>query len=82
MENTGPLRLVVASSARGRQAVDALIRFRKVWYSGFQIRIDEECGIACMAIDFSGNFVGHQLVRERLARRRRNLSCRYSNSSS
>lgn len=62
MENLGPLRLVVASSAGVRQAVDALIRFRKVWYSGFQIRINEERGIASVAIDFSGNFVGHQHV--------------------
>lgn len=63
MENLGPLRLVVASSARVRQAVEALIRFRKVWYSGFQLRTDEERGIGSMAIDFSGTFVGHQLLR-------------------
>jgi AraC-like DNA-binding protein len=63
MENLGPLRLLVASSARVREAVNALIRFRKVWFSGFQILVNEEHGVASMAIDFSGNFVGHQLLR-------------------
>lgn len=63
MENLGPLRLLVASSTRVREAVNALIRFRKVWFSGFQILVSEERGVASMAIDFSGDFVGHQLVR-------------------
>lgn len=63
MENLGPLRLLVASSVRVREAVNSLIRFRKVWFSGFQVLINEDNGIASMAIDFSGNFIGHQLVR-------------------
>jgi AraC-like DNA-binding protein len=63
MENLGPLRLLVASSTRVREAVNALIRFRKVGFSGFQILVSEEQGVASMAIDFSGDFVGHPLVR-------------------
>jgi AraC-like DNA-binding protein len=63
MENLGPLRLLIASSVRARDAVYALIRFRKVWFSGFQIAVAEERGIASMAIDFSGVFLGHQVVR-------------------
>ena len=63
MENLGPLRLLVASSMRVRDAVNALIRFRKVWFSGFRILVSEERGVASMAIDFSGDFVGPQLVR-------------------
>lgn len=63
MENLGPLRLLVASSARVREAVDALIRFRRVWFSGFQIQVSEARGMASLTIDFGGNFVGHSAVR-------------------
>lgn len=63
MENLGPLRLLIASSIRVREAVDALIRFRKVWFSGFRIAVAEERDIASMSIDFSGVFPGDSLVR-------------------
>lgn len=63
MENVGPLRLLIASSTRVREAIDALIRFRRIWYSGFQIAIATEGGMASLAIDVSGSFVGHQAVR-------------------
>lgn len=63
MENLGPLRLLVASSTQVRDAVNALIRFRKVWFSGFHVSVAEERGIASISIDLSGVFLGHQLVR-------------------
>lgn len=63
MANLGPLRFLIASSADVREAVAALARFRKIWFSGFQILLVEERGIASMAIDCSGSFIGHQHIR-------------------
>lgn len=66
MENLGPLRLLIASSPRVRDAVYSLIRFRKVWFPGFQISVAEDRGIASMSIEFPGTFLGHQLLRTSL----------------
>ncbi|MBF7731560.1 AraC family transcriptional regulator [Pseudomonas sp. N040] len=63
MANLGPLRFLIASSGSVREAVNVLTRFRRLWFSGFQIALHEERGIASMAIDFSGSFLGHQAIR-------------------
>lgn len=66
MENLGPLRLLISSSAQVREAVSALVRFRKVWFPGFQITVAEDRGIASMSIEFPGTFFGHLLLRTSL----------------
>ena len=63
MANLGPLRLLIESSISVRDAVDALIRFRKIWFSGFQITLIEEPGMATMAINCSGSFPGLPEIR-------------------
>lgn len=63
MANLGPLRFLIASTGTVRDGVNALSRFRRIWFSGFQIVLLEERGMASMSIDFFGNFLGHQQIR-------------------
>ena len=63
MANLGPLRFLIATTGSVREGINALIRFRRIWFSGFQIILFEERGMASMSIDFSGHFVGHQALR-------------------
>ena len=63
MANLGPLRFLISSTGTMREGVNALIRFRRIWFSGFQILLFEERGMACMSIDFPGRFLGHQEIR-------------------
>jgi AraC-like DNA-binding protein len=62
MENLGPLRLLMANARRVRDAINSMIRFRRVWYPGYRIALTEERGIAGLIIDFSGHFDGKQEI--------------------
>ena len=63
MANLGPLRFLIGSAGSVREGVAALSRFRRIWFSGFQILLVEQRGMASLSIDFPGNFPGHQELR-------------------
>jgi AraC-like DNA-binding protein len=63
MANLGPLRYLIGATGTVREGVNALTRFRRIWFSGFQIVLLEERGMATLSIDFTGTFVGHQELR-------------------
>lgn len=63
MANLGPLRYLIGSAGSVREGVAALSRFRRIWFSGFQIVLVEQRGVASLSVDFPGNFLGHQEIR-------------------
>ncbi|MDE2363455.1 MAG: AraC family transcriptional regulator ligand-binding domain-containing protein [Hyphomicrobiales bacterium] len=63
MQNTGPLRLLVATSPTVREAVAALLRFRKVFYAGVLLGLVEVRGVAVLTVSIPENFPGKDLVR-------------------
>ena len=63
LENVGPLRLLVASSLRVRDALRALVRFRTLWYSDFRVALTEEGRLARLTVDLAGDFVGQAEIR-------------------
>lgn len=63
LENLGPLRYLLASTTSVHEALNALIRFRRIWFPGLNSAITEERGLACMTIFFTEDFPGDQQVR-------------------
>jgi AraC-like DNA-binding protein len=63
MENLGPLRMLVDSCRNVREAIGALMRFGRLWYSPFQITMNEGGGVATISISVKGSYLGHQEIR-------------------
>jgi AraC-like DNA-binding protein len=63
MENLGPLRMLVASCGNLREALDALLRFRRLWYSPIRAALHEQNGTAAVSIDIASRFLGMQEIR-------------------
>jgi AraC-like DNA-binding protein len=63
MENMGPLRMLVASCSDLGEALDALLRFRRLWYSPIRVSMNVENRAATLSVDVLGNFLGHQEIR-------------------
>lgn len=60
MDNIGSMSLLVTSAVLVRDAIEALIRFRQVWYPGFQLVLLEEHGMACLAVALGPTLAGNQ----------------------
>ncbi|MES2264606.1 MAG: AraC family transcriptional regulator [Pseudomonadota bacterium] len=59
LENAGPLRSLVFNAPTSREAIDALVRFGKLWYPALQIDFSQQDGYACLSLSMEGRFPGH-----------------------
>ncbi len=63
LENLGPLRLVIAHARSVREALHALMRFRRLLYPGFQMALAEAQGVASLLTDVPTQFAGYPAIR-------------------
>jgi AraC-like DNA-binding protein len=63
MNNLGPLRMLMASCSNLREALEAQLRFRRLWYMPIRASMSEQDGVAAVSIDVQGHFPGAQEIR-------------------
>ena len=63
MLNAGPLRLLVYNARTAREAVQAIVRYRGLWYRGITLDLTADRGFACLSVTLAASIPGSDHVR-------------------